>query len=88
MTTDTALIDPKKLDEDKGAPSATRRAMYANIGSYVVLAFFVVAFIGPLLMLLLTSLKSLPEFFKNPTGLPESLEFSNFTEAWSLASFP
>ena len=30
----------------------------------------------------------LPEFFKDPTGLPEGVELENYTEAWSLASFP
>lgn len=70
------------------APSAKQRARWANLGSYVILAIFAVAFIGPLMMLLVTAFKSLPEFFKNPTGMPESFGFENFTEAWRLASFP
>jgi len=59
-----------------------------RIGSYLMLLLFSVLYIGPLLMLLLTSFKTLPEFFKNPTGLPESFGFTNFIEAWSLAKFP
>ena len=39
-------------------------------------------------MLLVTAFKSLPEFFRNPTGWPESFGFGNFTEAWDLANFP
>jgi raffinose/stachyose/melibiose transport system permease protein len=39
-------------------------------------------------MLVSASLKSLPEFFKNPTGLPEQLQLDNFSEAWELANFP
>lgn len=70
------------------APSATRREFWANIGSYVILGVVAIAFIGPLLMLLLASFKTLPEFFRNPTGLPESVTFSNFSDAWQLASFP
>lgn len=68
--------------------SATARKRWADIFSFVLLASLAIAFIGPLLMLVLTSFKSLGEFFKNPTGLPESLGFENFTEAWRLASFP
>lgn len=40
------------------------------------------------MMLFITAFKSLPEFFKNPTGWPESFGLTNFTEAWSLANFP
>ena len=87
MMRDTTLLDPKQLDA-KNVASQSRRRRWGNIASYVILAFFVIAFIGPLLMLVFTSLKSLPEFFRNPTGLPESLELSNFSEAWRLASFP
>ncbi len=40
------------------------------------------------MMIVLTAFKTLPEFFRNPTGIPESFGFENFTEAWDLASFP
>ena len=56
--------------------------------TYLVLGAFTVLYVGPILMLVLTSFKTLPEFFRNPTGLPESYGFSNFTEAWELAKFP
>jgi raffinose/stachyose/melibiose transport system permease protein len=68
--------------------TATTRKRWADIASFVLLSALAIAFIGPLLMLVLTSFKSLGEFFKNPTGLPESFGFENFTEAWRLASFP
>jgi raffinose/stachyose/melibiose transport system permease protein len=82
MTTDTARTETIRTT------SAKQRARWANAGSYVILAIFAIAFIGPLMMLVLTAFKTLPEFFKNPTGLPESFGFENFTEAWRLASFP
>ena len=66
----------------------TARKRWADLASFVLLGALAVAFIGPLLMLLLTSFKTLPEFFRNPTGLPESFGVENFTEAWRLASFP
>jgi raffinose/stachyose/melibiose transport system permease protein len=56
--------------------------------SYAILLLFTVVYVGPLLMLVSASLKSLPEFFRNPTGWPEDFRFDNFTEAWKLASFP
>lgn len=56
--------------------------------SYAILLLFTAFYVGPLLMLVSASLKSLPEFFKNPTGFPDDLRFGNFSEAWELASFP
>ncbi|MDX1447427.1 MAG: carbohydrate ABC transporter permease [Acidimicrobiia bacterium] len=70
------------------SPSARRRTLWANVGSYVLLTLLAVLFIGPMLMLVSTSFKSLPEFFRNPIGLPEGFGFDNFIEAWNLASFP
>ena len=68
--------------------SGRRRRARRSIASYAILVLFAAFYVGPLLMLVLASLKSLPEFFKNPTGLPESWEFGNFSAAWELASFP
>lgn len=65
-----------------------RRIRPTTIVIYLVLLVFAAVYIGPLLMLLITAFKSLPEFFKNPTGWPESFGFGNFTEAWDLANFP
>lgn len=56
--------------------------------SYVILLAFAALYVGPILMLVGTSLKQLPEFFKDPTGLPPNPSFDNFTKAWSLANFP
>lgn len=38
-------------------------------------------------MLVITSLKSMPEFMKSATALPTSLRFENFVEAWEKANF-
>ncbi len=71
---------------DSGA--AKRRGLRRKAVSYAILVLFAAFYVGPLLMLISASLKSLPEFFKNPTGLPEGLLLENFSEAWSLANFP
>jgi raffinose/stachyose/melibiose transport system permease protein len=39
-------------------------------------------------MLLNTSLKTGPQFAKDPVGLATSLSFGNYTEAWEKADFP
>jgi raffinose/stachyose/melibiose transport system permease protein len=85
MTAVTEHLADAVVEESGGAK---RRRMQRKLGSYALLALFAAFYIGPLLMLVSASLKSLPEFFKNPTGLPENLEFGNFTEAWNLANFP
>lgn len=65
-----------------------RRFKRSHLLSYLVLGAVAALYIGPLLMLVITAFKTLPEFFRNPTGLPESFGFRNFTEAWRLADFP
>ena len=45
-------------------------------------------YLGPLLMLLNTSLKTMPDFMKNATSLPATLNFQNFADAWEKANFP
>jgi raffinose/stachyose/melibiose transport system permease protein len=70
-------------------PGGSRRRLRAGrLVSYAVLLLFAVLYIGPLLMLVSTAFKSLPEFFRNPTGVPESFGFGNFVDAWRLANFP
>ena len=49
---------------------------------------FAVIYLGPLLMLVNTSLKTLPEFMKSATSPAISLHFQNFVDAWTKASFP
>lgn len=65
-----------------------RRVDWGKIVSYLILLIFAALYLGPLLMLVSTAFKTLPEFFRNATGLPSSLNFDNFVEAWNLANFP
>lgn len=66
----------------------TSKFNWPRITSYLILLAFTVAYLVPALMLLSTSLKTLPEFFRDPTGLPDGLNFDNFSNAWELANFP
>jgi raffinose/stachyose/melibiose transport system permease protein len=61
---------------------------WGRVGSYAVLLFFALIYLGPLLMLVNTAFKTLPEFMKDATSLSTSLNFDNFTEAWEKANFP
>ncbi len=75
------------------APSAknlapARPVNWGRIGSYAVLILFAILYLGPLLILVNTSLKTLPEFMKNATAPAASLNFKNFVDAWNKASFP
>ncbi len=70
--------------DDSGA---RRRRMIRVGGSYTILGLFAVIYVLPLLMLVFASFKTLPEFFADPTGVPDGLEFENYSEAWSLANF-
>lgn len=56
--------------------------------SYIVLIAFAAFYVGPILMLVSTALKQLPEFFKDPTGRPPNPTLDNFKNAWDLANFP
>lgn len=61
---------------------------WGRIASYAVLIIFAIIYAGPLLMLVNTAFKTLPEFMKSATSPVSSLNFENFTEAWTKANFP
>ncbi len=65
-----------------------RQINWWRIVGYATLLIFTIIYLWPLLMLLSTTLKTLPEFFKSPTALPASPSLNNFVEAWEKASFP
>ncbi len=70
--------------------SNTRRKPinWGKIASYGVMVLMAIIYLGPLLMLLNTSLKTMPSFSTNATGLATELYWQNFAEAWEKANFP
>lgn len=67
----------------------TRRPInWGRIASYALLLIFAIIYAGPLLMLVNTAFKTLPEFMKSATSPVTGLNFQNFTEAWTKANFP
>jgi len=70
------------------ATAQKKPIQWGKIASYAVMLVFVLIYLGPLLMLLNTSLKTMPSFQTNATGLATELHFQNFAEAWEKANFP
>lgn len=65
-----------------------KRIDWGRIAIYIILCLFAIVYLGPLLMLVLTSLKTMPEFMRSATALPRGLHLENFAEAWERANFP
>lgn len=61
---------------------------WGRVASYIFLIVLALVYIGPLLMLVNTSLKSMPAFMRDAAGLATELRFQNFAEAWEKANFP
>jgi raffinose/stachyose/melibiose transport system permease protein len=59
-----------------------------KVVSYLILGLLSVFYIWPLFMLIITSLKPLTEYLRDPAGLPTAPNLANFAEAWELANFP
>ena len=82
MTTAMTSIPPKAARRPRARLDPGRTAAYIFL---IVLAVF---YLAPMVMLVLTSLKTLPDFSKSPVSLPTTLALENFGEAWDKANFP
>jgi raffinose/stachyose/melibiose transport system permease protein len=58
------------------------------MAAYVFLIVLAIIYIAPMVMLVMTSVKTLPDFNKSPVALPTTLALENFVEAWNKANFP
>jgi raffinose/stachyose/melibiose transport system permease protein len=65
-----------------------RPIKWGRIATYAFLIIFAIIYAGPLLILVNTAFKTLPEFMKSATSLVTSLNFDNFVDAWTKANFP
>ncbi|TBL81129.1 carbohydrate ABC transporter permease [Paenibacillus thalictri] len=54
---------------------------------YIVLAATSLLILYPIALILVSSMKTSPEFMSNPFGWPQHWTFSNYTMAWETASF-
>lgn len=66
----------------KTAPrvAATRLGVYAVLTLYAVVAF------GPILLVLIGSLRPSADIIRDPIGFPTAVDFSNYVRAWNSAS--
>jgi len=69
-------------------PKTMKKIPWGKVGSYAVLIFLALLYVGPIFMLVNTSLKTMPSFMKDATSLTTELNFANFIEAWNKANFP
>lgn len=77
------------MNTPKHKTSITKKPIaWGIIGSYAILILFAIIYAGPLLVLVNTSLKTMPMFMKDATGLATEFNFQNFIDAWTKASFP
>lgn len=76
------------LELDDKTVSMTTRSRQIKVASYLILSLVAVFYIWPLFMLVNTSLKTLPEYLRDPAALATTFSFANFAEAWELANFP
>lgn len=54
----------------------------------LVIAIALAAIVGPLALMIITSLKTQGEIFTSPIALPASPSFDNFARAWELGGIP
>jgi raffinose/stachyose/melibiose transport system permease protein len=71
-----------------GKATIGRKINWGRIGSYLVLLVFAIIYAGPLLILVNTAFKTLPEFMKDAVAVTQSINFKNFVDAWNKANFP
>lgn len=73
----------------KKTAGATRlRLNWGEVFSYIFLILLAAAYLGPILMLLNTSLKTMPSFMRDATAFAKEFNFKNFADAWVKANFP
>jgi len=78
-----------KIENRKdGLKISGKKFSFKKMAMYFILILFAVIYAGPLLMLVNTSLKTMPEFMKDAVSITKAFRFENFSEAWSKANFP
>jgi len=65
----------------------TRMSAFENYAAHAVLIFFALTALFPLSLVLINSFKQHSEVVRNPVALPQTLNFSNYAEAWEYGRF-
>jgi len=64
-----------------------RQRTASPIPSYMILILLAVFAIGPLVILIMNSVKSTAEIGRNPIGFPETVILQNFADAWKEGNY-
>jgi raffinose/stachyose/melibiose transport system permease protein len=83
----STLTTPETTTVQPQLQTPRQRINWGRVSAYTLLGIFAIVYLGPLLMLVITSLKTMPEFMKSATALPTGLNLQNFAEAWTKANF-
>lgn len=75
------LVAPQQLSVRRS------RLPLGALAKYATVALVLAAYLGPLLFLLNTALKSNEEFFSNPLAIVAAPQFGNFVQAWNEGNF-
>ena len=59
-----------------------RRRAPSVLPNYIILVLLTIFALGPILILILNSVKSTAEIGRNPIGFPENVVLQNYTDAW------
>ena len=86
--TSAATADPLATATDVALAKRRRRLDWSAVGSYALLIVLAILYLGPLVMLVNTALKTSPEFAKDPVALTTTFSLGNFGKAWDKADFP
>lgn len=82
-TASTAVYEDTRKFTSRRKPVTRGRVV-----SYAILLIFAVLYLGPLLMLVNTSLKTQSGFMRDASALTTRVNVNNFVEAWEKANFP
>lgn len=85
LTSDPTLVEEQEgqVPERQSAPAKSAGDRAVVIGSHVVLTFWSILVILPMLWVFLSSWKTTREIFDSPLSLPGSFTFDNYVAAWS-----
>ena len=64
-----------------------RESTLSLTSRYVIVLLVLMAYLVPLFFLLITTMKTQFEYLKDPVGIAQSFQFSNFGEAWNKGNF-
>ena len=79
------------IDRDSPEPAKEsgrwKRLHPADVAVAVLLWGYALIVLGPLLLVVFNTMRSSRDIFRNPVGLPTSLNFDSYVRAWEEASF-